>query len=182
MISFLKLIYFVCSPVFSSAAHRGGRTTTHVATGPALPMALGTRHQAHQFLPQPPFRGCSALGGRQGHMAPREHPATGDRVEPAGIEVQCSSALILAVAPNVDICHAPHHTDLYRAHSFLPKHYSCGNHWRANELLVSRVCHGCVTLQTATVMGFFSFSQPLMPWLYRIIKKQRFLFLMPLWT
>lgn len=34
---------------------------------------------------------------------------------------------------------------------------------------MSRECHGCVMLQTATDVGFLSLSQPLMPWLCRII-------------
>lgn len=114
-------------------------------------------------------RGCSALGGTQGIWHTRENPATGGQLEPAGLEVRCGSALILGVASNLGICHAPHHSDLCRAHPFLPKHWSHRNYWRANEFLVNRECHGCVTLLTAADIGFLSLSQPLMPWLCRII-------------
>lgn len=99
----------------------------------------------------------------------RENPAIGGQLEPAGLEVCCGSALILGVASNLGICHAPHHSDLCRAHPFLPKHWSHGNYWRANEFLVNRECHGCVTLLTAADIGFLSLSQPLMPWVCRII-------------
>lgn len=72
-ISFFKLSYFVSSQAFSLAAQRGCRTMAHVAIGPALPLALGTRYQSHTTsFPDSLLRGCSALGGgTQGHMTPR---------------------------------------------------------------------------------------------------------------
>lgn len=63
-IYFLKFNYFVSS-VFTSAAYRGWMTTAQVATGPALPLAQGIRHQS---LPQPPSQGLLCPGRHTGHM------------------------------------------------------------------------------------------------------------------